>query len=56
MAAQAPLLSLPKIQPAHCPDACPYLRGGICRLACGNEYDRCPVAEGTNRPRQKDAK
>lgn len=56
MAAQAPLLHLPKIQPAHCPDACPYLRGGICRLACGNEHDRCPVAEGTNRPRQKDTK
>lgn len=56
MSAQAPLLALSKNQPAHCPAACPYLRGGICRLACGNEHDRCPVAEGTNTPRQKDTK
>lgn len=50
IAKQAVLISLPTSQSLHCPDTCPHLRGGICRLACGNEHDRCPVAEASKLP------
>lgn len=50
MSTQATLFSLPNQQPAFCPESCPYLRGGICRLACGNEHDRCPVTEASKLP------
>lgn len=32
-----------RVEPATCPEDCKNMRGGICRLACGNEKSDCPA-------------